>query len=450
MSLTAERSNHEDALLRTPTLDAASDAPARAYALTVAAAAIALVWWTTTSYPLHPGIAMRWTGLDASAAILAGVGYWTLFGLLGALRARELESGAVLTFHMPFVVAGTILGGPVIGGWMGLLSQFERREFEAVPWYGMLCNHAIIAISAIAAGAAGDGVALLARSAGAEPGAVQFSCALAVAIVFTVVNVAMVLPVSAMRRGVPIFEVLRSYDRVFSATILAEGILAWLMALVYVGVGWWAPIACVVLVLVIWDRDDWWERGHRDHMTGLLNQLGFKPRLETAIRDSLNEGRLHALVMLDLDGFGNLNKQHGEQVGDEVIVAVAGRLRSSVRETDVVGRQHHAGDEFSVLLMDLPDESMGIELVTRIRARICQPIVSRTTDKVVTVGVSIGVLFLGPQVKSSGEAVGRADRRMQFAKRHKIGVLAKDPGDADASAAEDGPADPAWLQTRSR
>jgi len=439
MSLTAERAaeraTEEFGPLRTPAV--ASEAPGRAYALTVTAAAIALVWWTTTSYPLHPAIAMHWDGVDRSAAILVGVGYWTLFGLIGALRARELESGAVLTFHMPFVVAGTILGGPVVGGWMGLLSQFERREFTAVPWYGMLGNHAIIAISAIAAGAAGDGVALLAASAGVEPGAVQFASALAVAAVFTVINVAMVLPVAAMRREVPIFKVLRTYDRVFSATVVAEGILAWLMALVYVAVGWWAPVACVVLVLVIWDRDDWWERGHRDHMTGLLNNLGFKPRLETAVREARNGGQLHALLMLDLDGFGDLNKVHGEAVGDEVIVAVAGRLRSSVRETDVVGRQHHAGDEFSVLLMNVPDESVGLALADRIRARICQPIVSRTTDKVVSVGVSVGIVFLGPDVSSSEDAVSRADRRMQFAKKHEIGILAEDPPGAETSSGEE-------------
>jgi len=301
----------------------------------------------------------------------------------------------------------------------------------------MLGNHAIIAISAIAAGAAGDGVALLAASAGVEPGAVQFASALAVAAVFTVINVAMVLPVAAMRREVPIFKVLRTYDRVFSATVVAEGILAWLMALVYVAVGWWAPVACVVLVLVIWDRDDWWERGHRDHMTGLLNNLGFKPRLETAVREARNGGQLHALLMLDLDGFGDLNKVHGEAVGDEVIVAVAGRLRSSVRETDVVGRQHHAGDEFSVLLMNVPDESVGLALADRIRARICQPIVSRTTDKVVSVGVSVGIVFLGPEVSSSEEAVSRADRRMQFAKKHEIGILAEDPPGAETSSGDE-------------
>jgi diguanylate cyclase (GGDEF)-like protein len=437
MSLTAERAERgaqEFAPLRAP--EVAAEAPGKAYALTVAVAAIALVWWTTTSYPLHPAIAMHWDGVDRSAAILVGVGYWTLFGMLGALRSRELESGAVLTFHMPFVVAGTILGGPVVGGWMGLLSQFERREFTAVPWYGMLGNHAIIAIAAIAAGAAGDGVAILAASTGVEPGAAQFASALAVAAVFTIVNVAMVLPVAAMRREVGVFQVLRSYDRIFSATIVAEGILAWLMALVYVGVGWWAPIACVILVLVIWDRDDWWERGHRDHMTGLLNNLGFKPRLETAVREARNGGRLHALLMLDLDGFGGLNKAHGEAVGDEVIIAVAGRLRSSVRETDVVGRQHHAGDEFSVLLLNVPDESIGVALATRIRARICQPIVSRTTDKVVSVGVSIGIVFLGPGVSSSEEAASRADRRMQFAKKHEIGILAEDPPDGEIDAGE--------------
>ena len=441
MSLTADPAARttptslEFAALRTP--DMAAEAPGKAYALAVAAAAIALVWWTTTSYPLHPAIAMHWDGVDKSAAILVGVGYWTLFGLLGALRSRELESGAVLTFHMPFVVAGTILGGPVVGGWMGLLSQFERREFTAVPWYGMLGNHAIIAISAIAAGTAGDGVTILATSAGIERGAVQFASALAVAAVFTVINVAMVLPIAAMRREVSVFDVLRSYDRIFSATVVAEGILPWLMALVYVGVDWWAPIACVILVLVIWDRDDWWERGHRDHMTGLLNHLGFRPRLETAVLDARKNGRLHALLMLDLDGFGDLNKVHGEAVGDEVIVAVAGRLRASVRETDVVGRQHHAGDEFSVLLLNVPDQSTGVALAARVRARICQPIVSRTTDKAVSVGVSIGIVFLGPEVSSSDEAVSRADRRMQFAKHHDMGILAEDPPGADASPSEE-------------
>jgi len=424
----------EFAALRTP--DMAAEAPGKAYALAVAAAAIALVWWTTTSYPLHPAIAMHWDGVDKSAAILVGVGYWTLFGLLGALRSRELESGAVLTFHMPFVVAGTILGGPVVGGWMGLLSQFERREFTAVPWYGMLGNHAIIAISAIAAGTAGDGVTILATSAGIERGAVQFASALAVAAVFTVINVAMVLPIAAMRREVSVFDVLRSYDRIFSATVVAEGILAWLMALVYVGVDWWAPIACVILVLVIWDRDDWWERGHRDHMTGLLNHLGFRPRLETAVLDARKNGRLHALLMLDLDGFGILNRELGTDVGDEAIVAVAGRLHASVRETDVVGRQHNAGDEFSVLLLNVPDEATGVTLAARIRERICQPVVSRTTDKVFSVGVSIGIIFLGPGVSSAGEAVKRADRRMQFAKKHQIGIQAEDPPSPETSSPE--------------
>ena len=89
-----------------------------------------------------------------------------------------------------------------------------------------------------------------------------------------------------------------------------------------------------------------------------------------------------------------------------------------------------------MLLTNVPDESTGIALAARIRARICQPIVSRTTDQIVSVGVSVGFLFLGPHVSSPEEAASRADRRMQFAKKQKLGILAEDPPDAETSAGQ--------------
>jgi diguanylate cyclase (GGDEF)-like protein len=397
----------------------------RAYALAVTGLALGLVLWTTLSYPVNPAIALHWGNVDAPVAVLAGVGYWTLFGLLGALRVRQLEGGPVLTFHLPFVVAGTILGGPVVGGWMGLLSQFERRELADAPWYGVLGNHAIIAVAAITAGAAGEAVMLAARHAGADIATANFALALAVAGVFGAVNLLLVTPVVAMRRNVRLTDAFRLWDQ-FRTTLVAEGILAWLMALVYLSVGWWAPIACVALVLVIWEKGDLREEKQRDPMTGLLNELGFIPRLEIAVREARVRSHVHALLVIDLDGFGLLNKQFGMPVGDEVVVAVAGRLKSAVRDNDPVARFHRAGDEFAILLMNVRDETTAANLSRRIHARICQPIVLRSSDQTVSVGASIGVFILDRSAGSARHAIVQADLRMQHAKKQKLGVWDRD------------------------
>ncbi|HEX6139556.1 MAG TPA: GGDEF domain-containing protein [Candidatus Limnocylindria bacterium] len=398
-----------------------------AYALAVSGVAIGLVLWLTGTYPVKQSIALHWNGVAGSTALLAGVGYWMLFGLLGALRARYMEGGSVLTFHMPFVVAGTILGGPVVGGWMGILSQFERREFESVRWYGLLGNHGIIAIAAIAAGAAGDAVAPLAVALGADPGVAEFTSSIAVATIFAIVNFVLVLPVVSIRGNSGLLEAARSYDAAFRATVVAEGILAWLMASMYLSAGWWAPIACVAVVLAVWDAHDRSRRLIHDPMTGLLNGTGFQPRLRAALASQRSGRHVHGLLMLDLDGFGALNKDVGEHAADQVLVAVARRLQAAVRTTDVVARPHRAGDEFSILLLDLPDAATASTLAWRIHDRVRAPILLRGMDETVSVGVSIGVLILGDEAGTSEEAVRITDRRMQYAKRHDLGVLASTP-----------------------
>jgi diguanylate cyclase (GGDEF)-like protein len=394
------------------------------YALILGAGALLLVLATTLTYEVHEQIALDLPGIDPAVAIFVGIAYWTLFGLLGAFRARHLEAGTVLTFHMPFVVAGTILGGPVVGGWMGLLSQFERREFVDVSWYGLLGNHAIIAIAAVAAGTVGDLSRAAATFIGAEDGVVQFVGAVSIAGVFVLVNYLLVVPVVAIRRGGTLREALRSHDGAFRATVLAEGILAWLMALVYLSVGWWAPIVCVALVLVVWQAHDGAREVMHDAMTGLLNDLGLERHLSRAIAEAGSGLRTHALLVMDLDDFGTFNKQHGMEAGDEVIRAVAGRLRSSTRDTDYVARSHKAGDEFLVLLRDMPDERKAIELAWRIHNQVAGALQLRFKNAVVTVSGSFGLLVLDRSAPRSEEAIREADRRMQHAKRNRTGLWA--------------------------
>ncbi len=90
-----------------------------------------------------------------------------------------------------------------------------------------------------------------------------------------------------------------------------------------------------------------WEASH-DHLTGLVNRAEFELSLERAVHSATTQGRVHALLYLDLDQFKIVNDTCGHVAGDELLRQLAGVLRSKVREYDVVARL--GGDEFGVLL----------------------------------------------------------------------------------------------------
>ena len=75
---------------------------------------------------------------------------------------------ATITFHLPFIGAAMILGGPTAGAWVAFLSTIERRELESQPWYGILANHAVLAIAAVLGGIVASGVAMAVGGASGE------------------------------------------------------------------------------------------------------------------------------------------------------------------------------------------------------------------------------------------------------------------------------------------
>ena len=103
-------------------------------------------------------------GVDDAWAGIAGVALWTLFGLAGSLKVVRGPSGhGVLTFHLPFIVAAMVLGGPIAGGWVAFIASFERRELTEMPWYGALANHSGLALAAILGGLAAQATVSLTR-----------------------------------------------------------------------------------------------------------------------------------------------------------------------------------------------------------------------------------------------------------------------------------------------
>jgi diguanylate cyclase (GGDEF)-like protein len=401
----------------------------------VVAATIALLAVATTA-SVDPTIALDWPGLRPEVATTAGLTFWLAFGLIGGVRTRLQPGGGVVTFSMPFIVAGTVLGGPLVGGLMGLVSELEVRELRTQPWYGVLANHAVGILGAITAGI----VALLLRAPlerllPDQPGLAFFVVVAVAALVFTTLNVALVVPTLAIRNDLLLGEASRSPDAAFRATTVAEAILAWNLAVAYQSVGWWAPIAIVALVLAVWQAFDRGQRLVHDPLTGLLNDLGFAPRLEAAIGTAKRGGRPAAFLALDLDGLWQVNARHGSAAGDEFLRVSAQRMFRAVRATDSVSRKASTGDEFAILLDDIADIESARLVAERIQAAVRRPIVLRgDAGETIQGGVSIGVVLLERGTRlTTVELAELAERRLEDSKTRGGEIVCGGEGPSEAA-----------------
>jgi diguanylate cyclase len=130
------------------------------------------------------------------------------------------------------------------------------------------------------------------------------------------------------------------------------------------------------------------EMAHHDTLTGLPNRLLISDRLEKELLRIRRSGLGLALLFLDLDGFKPVNDEYGHQVGDLVLIQIAGRLQSCLRDVDTVARL--GGDEFLILLSETELPMEAAERVARDCLEAMQaPIL--IGDLKLHVGVSIGI-----------------------------------------------------------
>ncbi|GAA0488123.1 hypothetical protein Ade02nite_12420 [Paractinoplanes deccanensis] len=150
-----------------------------------------------------------------------------------------------------------------------------------------------------------------------------------------------------------------------------------------------------------------------DSLTGLPNRSFLIERAERAVSDAAVGGGRVALMLLDLNGFKQVNDTEGHQAGDVLLQQVAKRLLGAVRDDDVVSRL--GGDEFAILLTRDPDDAVASAVADRICDRLREPF---TIDgQQVTVGGSVGIA-LYPEDATDYEALMKgADAAMYEAKR---------------------------------
>jgi diguanylate cyclase (GGDEF)-like protein len=416
---------------------------ARSIALWVYTAAtivggIVALGWASVTFDIWPTISLTQAG--GKEGILLGLLFWILIGLLGGTRVEQLHGFGVLTFHLPFIIAATALGGPVAGGWVAMISTLEGRELREVPWYGTLANHCGLALAAVLGGivyaAVRDGP--LGEIAD-QPEAAQLVAIVLATFVLSGLSALLATGTIIFRDGLTLREAGRLLDISYRKTAASEVILGWVLVVAYGTVGWWAALVCALLVLVIWQAHIDRERVRHDAMTGLLSRTGFDARLaEVMVGVSRGAGRV-AILAIDLDRFKDVNDTYGHGAGDQVIREVGARLRTAVRLTDAAVRL--GGDEFGVLLVGVSDAGAAEALAWKIHRSLVEPI--ETDRALITIGASIGVYLLEPSTRmpTIERLHALADQEMFRVKEQGGGVGVRVSSDPTSSSPP-GPTDP--------
>jgi diguanylate cyclase (GGDEF)-like protein len=130
-------------------------------------------------------------------------------------------------------------------------------------------------------------------------------------------------------------------------------------------------------------------QAYHDPLTGLPNRALLRERAERALAAGVAAGAPErvAMLLLDLDGFKTVNDSLGHSAGDQLLVAVAGRLLNATRGCDTVTRL--GGDEFAVLLEHVRDDAEVVVVAERIIRALARPFA--VADTLATVGASVGI-----------------------------------------------------------
>jgi diguanylate cyclase (GGDEF)-like protein/PAS domain S-box-containing protein len=155
-----------------------------------------------------------------------------------------------------------------------------------------------------------------------------------------------------------------------------------------------------------------------DALTGLLNRRAFMDRFAERLGDRRRRADAGDAVVLfcDLDRFKAVNDTHGHEVGDQVLEAIAARLRSCVREGDLVAR--YGGDEFTIFLNDDASPAVVTGLIARLQSRLSEPIACGAV--VADVGVTVGVNRTPLSTAQVDRMLRDADRSMYEKKSQRV------------------------------
>ncbi|MFT3847139.1 MAG: EAL domain-containing protein [Propionivibrio sp.] len=152
---------------------------------------------------------------------------------------------------------------------------------------------------------------------------------------------------------------------------------------------------------------------HYDVLTTLPNRVLLADRLHQAMVQAHRYRQILAVAYLDLDGFKAINDTYGHETGDQLLIALARRMKETLRESDTLARL--GGDEFVAVLLDIGDVAASVPMLSRLLAAAAEPVA--IGDRVLQVSASLGVTFF-PQTDDvdADQLLRQADQAMYQAK----------------------------------
>ena len=161
-----------------------------------------------------------------------------------------------------------------------------------------------------------------------------------------------------------------------------------------------------------------------DPLTGLSNRALFNDRLEQALTRRARTDGCVAVMIVDLDGFKHVNDSLGHLVGDALLIAVADRFRSRLRESDTIARL--GGDEFAILVDSLDAADRSGPVAQRVLDALVDPL--PLPGQEVAIGASVGIALTDDGDDHGRPPPGRRRRRHVPGQAGGQGLLPGLPG----------------------
>jgi diguanylate cyclase (GGDEF)-like protein len=156
-----------------------------------------------------------------------------------------------------------------------------------------------------------------------------------------------------------------------------------------------------------------------DELTALPNRVNFRDEIERLLAISHSSDQLSALLFVDLDQFKQVNDTLGHPCGDQLLCAVANRLRAMLRPEDFVAR--FGGDEFVVFQQNLVSSDQAADLAGRIVDQLSKPY--QIDNHLVEIGASVGIALAAPPGVSADTLLKNADMALYRAKSDGRGTF---------------------------
>ncbi len=343
--------------------------------------------------------------------------------VLGEMWPLQISIGhehIVVTTARTFALALMVTAGPLVAALTLVGASLVADRWARRPWWRTVFNasqYAIaLGVAALVASALGATVPM--HLAATHDVLAYTVCALA----FFLVNFVLVGVGASLGRRVPLSTVFR-HDFAKQA---ASNVALLALAPVVVVVGEFNALLLPLLLAPLWIAykhvAESLEKEHQalhDPLTGLPNRTLFRAHIAEAISTARYRSTVAALLLLDLDGFKAVNDTLGHQAGDRLLQELGPRLRTVVREGDVVSRL--GGDEFAIWLSEVDTEASTLRVAGEILEVLRAPVMLDGSE--LRVDASLGIALYPEHGTDVDVLLQRADIAMYASKDLRNGPV---------------------------